>query len=517
MGWDIRDPDSHKWIEEIHSEPGPVTVTTFFGFSVCCGEKGWGKGRRSIVDEMKELERAIGEITEIAEGFGLDFYPMRYEICPADVIYTFGAYGMPTRFSHWSFGKSFHKMKLEYDLNLSRIYELVINSNPCYAFLLKGNSLIQNQLIVAHVLAHCDFFKNNARFSNTSKDMVESMAASAERIRQYELQYGKDRVESFLDDILAIQEHVDPSMNHPLRQKVREEGNETKERKSPSTPYDDLWALDEKPVDSGRPMPNKKIPGCPEKDLLLFIMEHSRILEDWQQDILTVLRKEMLYFWPQMETKIMNEGWASYWHIRILRELDLSEEETLEFAKLNASVVQPSTTSINPYYLGLKLFEDIEERWEHPTEEEQKRFKRAPGKGREKIFEVREMDLDTSFIRNYLTKELVEDLDLYVFQRRGKEWTVTDKSWKEVRDQLIASRINGGHPWIVVENGNYQNNGELYLKHRYEGLELEIKYIEKTLPHVNRLWGRTVHIETVIENKPVRFTYNGRKCTRRFL
>ncbi len=160
----------------------------------------------------KELHRAIDEITEIATGFGLDFFPMRYEICPADIIYTFGAYGMPTRFSHWSFGKQFHKMKLQYDLGLSQIYELVINSNPCYAFLLDTNSLTQNKLIIAHVLAHCDFFKNNVRFSNTRRDMVESMTATAERIASYEREYGKEEVEQFLDAILAIQEHIDPSL-----------------------------------------------------------------------------------------------------------------------------------------------------------------------------------------------------------------------------------------------------------------------------------------------------------------
>ena len=165
--------------------------------------------------EIKALHRAIDEITEIATGFGLDFYPMRYEICPADIIYTFGAYGMPTRFTHWSFGKQFHKMKLQYDLGLSQIYELVINSNPCYAFLLDTNSLIQNKLIVAHVLAHCDFFKNNVRFSNTRKDMVESMTATAERIADYEMIHGKDEVEHFLDAVLAIQEHIDPSILRP--------------------------------------------------------------------------------------------------------------------------------------------------------------------------------------------------------------------------------------------------------------------------------------------------------------
>ncbi len=196
-------------------------------------------------EERKHLEKAIAEITEIAGGFGLDFYEMRYEICPAEIIYTFGAYGMPTRYSHWSFGKQFHKMKLQYDLGLSKIYELVINSNPCYAFLLDSNSLIQNKLIVAHVLAHCDFFKNNVRFSNTRRDMVESMSATAERIAYYEHVHGKKEVEDFLDAVLAIHEHIDPSLLRPkLDWSLSDEGEE--EQLPRKTEYDDLWLLDEK-------------------------------------------------------------------------------------------------------------------------------------------------------------------------------------------------------------------------------------------------------------------------------
>jgi stage V sporulation protein R len=466
-------------------------------------------------DDLKALERAIEEITEIAVGFGLDFYPMRYEICPADIIYTFGAYGMPTRFSHWSFGKAFHRMKLQYDLGLSKIYELVINSNPCYAFLLKGNSLTQNKLIVAHVLAHCDFFKNNVRFSNTSRDMVEKMAASAERIRRYEIAYGKEVVEKFLDHVLAIQEHINPSLIDIRAPQTKKEEDHLVKR---STPYDDLWKLDQQnqPLKPSKKM-RRRFPEEPEKDLLLFIMKHSRVLEEWHQDILTILRDEMLYFWPQLETKIMNEGWASYWHIRIMRELDLDEAEAVEYARLNANVLQPSTTSINPYLLGLKIFEDIERRWDHPTEQEMRELGRKPGEGRKKIFEVRELDSDISFIRNYLTKELVEELDLYIFQKQGNEWSITDKSWELVREQLVMSRINGGHPVIVVQNGDYLQNGELYLVHRYEGTELDVKYLENTLPHVFALWGRTVHLETVIEGRKVLFTQNGQKCTRRFL
>lgn len=463
-----------------------------------------------------ELVRAIDEITEIATGFGLDFFPMRYEICPAEIIYTIGAYGMPTRFSHWSFGKQFYKMKLQYDLGLSQIYELVINSNPCYAFLLDSNSLTQNKLIVAHVLAHCDFFKNNVRFSNTRRDMVESMTATAERIAHYEREYGKDEVEQFLDAVLSIQEHIDPSIVRPT---LPDYDDEEEVESSPElrTPYDDLWSLDEEKEE--KPLiryKRKKFPPKPEKDLLLFIEHHSRELEEWQRDILTMMREEMLYFWPQLETKIMNEGWASYWHQRIMRELNLTTAETIEYAKLNAGVVQPSKTTINPYYLGLKIFEDIEKRYDNPTEEMIKRGVK-PNSGREKIFEVREIESDISFIRNYLTKELVAQEDMYLFEKKGNNYMITDKDHENVRDQLVSSRVNGGFPYIVVENGDYLRNGELYLIHGYEGMELDPHYLEHVLPYIYQLWGRPVHIQTVVEKKAVLYTYDGKRNYRKAL
>lgn len=467
-------------------------------------------------DDRNALNYAIQEITEIATGFGLDFYPMRYEICPADIIYTFGAYGMPTRFSHWSFGKQFHKMKLHYDLGLSKIYELVINSNPCYAFLLDSNSLIQNKLIVAHVLAHCDFFKNNVRFQNTKRDMVESMAATAERIRQYEIEHGKKEVETFLDAVLAIEEHIDPSLMRPKLAWNLHDDKYEEEEAAASSPYDDLWNLD----DRNKPKPvrkkKKKFPPQPEKDLLLFIESYSRELSDWQRDILTMMREEMLYFWPQLETKIMNEGWASYWHQRILREMDLTSGEALEFAKLNAGVVQPSRTNINPYYLGLKIFEDIEERYDNPSEKMKKRGVQ-PGSGREKMFEVREIESDISFLRNYLTKDLVMREDMYLFQKQGKDYKVVDKQWENVRDQLVSMRVNGGFPYLTVNDGDYLKNGELYLKHWFEGIELDLKYLEKVLPYVQQLWGRSVHIETIVEGKNMLFTYDGKAIHRKYL
>ncbi|WP_339807830.1 SpoVR family protein [Paenibacillus sp. FSL R7-0337] len=461
-------------------------------------------------DEIKALERSIAEITEIASGFGLDFYPMRYEICPADIIYTFGAYGMPTRFGHWSFGKTFHKMKSQYDFGLSKIYELVINSNPCYAFLLDGNSLVQNKLIVAHVLAHCDFFKNNMRFSMSNRDMVESMSATADRINDYSVTYGTDTVESFIDSVLAIQEHIDPSLiqprklgkTHLLEAKMKERKDSPPGGSGPPNAYSELWDLEktdavpQEPETAGK----RTFPPEPEKDIVWFIQQYSTALEDWQRDIMTMLHDEMLYFWPQMETKIMNEGWASYWHQRIMRELDLTAEETVEYAKLNSSVVQPSRQSLNPYYLGLKIFEDIEKRWD-----------------RDKMFEVRELDSDISFIRSYLSKELVNDLDLYVFEKKGPEWKITDKAWENVRDQLVLARVNGGSPYLVIQDADYERNGELLIAHRYESVELDLKYLERTLPHIYALWGRTVHLQTVVEDKNALFTYDGKKVQRRFM
>lgn len=445
------------------------------------------------------LQASIREMMAIARRHGLDFFDMRFEIVPADVLYTFGAYqGMPTHFAHWSFGKQYHRMKLDYDLGLSRIYELVINSDPCYAFLLDSNSLVQNKLVSAHVLAHCDFFKHNAHFSRTARNVVDSMAASAERFRAYELQYGSAAVEETLDAALALQEHIDPSLfrREGDRQAVEARRQPTAAPKTPG-PYDDLFACDPR-AQAGSTA--RAAEPAPEKDVLRFILLHSRMLEDWQRDILTVVRDEMLYFWPQIETKIMNEGWATYWHLRIMRELDLTDDEAFDFARTHAGVVVPSRMSINPYLLGLKLWEDIERRL-----------------GREAMFEIREMDADSSFIRNYLTEDIVRDLDLYLYQKVGSEWRVVEKDWEKVRDKICASRVNGGYPVICVKDGDHLQAGELYLRHSYEGVELDVKYTEKTLPYVHRLWGRTVHLETVLEGRPVLFTCDGKKVSRRFL
>jgi stage V sporulation protein R len=225
---------------------------------------------------------------------------------------------------------------------------------------------------------------------------------------------------------------------------------------------------------------------------------------------MAMMHEEMEYFIPQMQTKIMNEGWASYWHSRIMRELDLPDKEHLEFAELHSGVVSPHMGQLNPYYLGYKIFEDIERRWDNPTDEEKGKFGRKGGEGREKIFEVREIESDVSFLRNYLTEELCEELDLFVYELvEDEEWTITEKRWERVRNQLVSNMTNFGFPYIEVLDGDYNGNRELYLRHAFEGVELDSKYARKALEHVHQLWGRPVHLETIVDEERVVMHYDG--------
>lgn len=462
--------------------------------------------------EIKDLETALEQIWEVARKFGLDPFPTRFEIVPASVMYEIGSYALPGRYSHWTFGKAYHRMKTMYDFGLSKIYEVVINTNPSYGFLMETNSPIQNKLVMAHVLGHVDFFKNSVYYSKTNRRMVESVSTHAGRMTEYEFKHGRKRVEKFLDAVLAVEEHIDPNFfikrDTPAAQMERE-----RLRPVPEGRYDDLWKLGEKePPKSEQEAQPASDQRLPEKDVIYYIMRHAPHLETWQRDVMAMMHEEMEYFVPQMQTKTMNEGWASFWHSRIMRELDLTDNEHLEFAELHSGVVSPHKGQLNPYYLGYKIFEDIERRWDNPTAEEQEKRGRKPGAGREKIFEVRELDNDVSFLRNYLTEELCEELDLFVYELvEEEEWTITEKRWERVRDQLVANMTNFGFPYIEVTDGDYNGNRELYLRHAYEGAELDAHYARKTLEHVYTLWGRPVHLETVVDDERVRLHYDGQE------
>ncbi len=868
--------------------------------------------------EIKDLEKALQQIWDVAQKFGLDPFPTRFEIVPATVMYEIGSYALPGRYSHWTFGKAYHRMKTMYDFGLSKIYEVVINTNPSYGFLMETNSPVQNKLVMAHVLGHVDFFKHNTYFSKTNRRMVESVSSHAGRMTEYEFKYGRKTIEKFLDAVLSIEEHVDP--NFFIKRETRQQERASRERAQASRKegrYDDLWQLGEKKEafavndDSA----NQDDDRLPEKDIVYYIMHNSPALTDWQRDVMAMIHEEMEYFVPQMQTKTLNEGWAcatgdsllltemgfirfnqlyeakakirvaagsapqtypitdfhkeervptlrlrtrrgltiegsdnhrlqlaggawaylkdvkigdrialacganvwpqekqafnfassepdttleqvafaagvsswtvmrhlntgrarngatiaaalattayqpgmsgkilatrhklnlpqtldenlawllgffigdgnrtksgicltsgdeetaiklgnvietslglraitywdatdiggrwrvvvhsrellkwlasvginirdtarhkkipqlvlrspkeimsaflrgyfdadayagtegirlsstsdelirtvqivllnygilstqrqhqfnckqleingasaarfleeigfsltrkqralrkyienhrwfrkeeftdtiisieqgcadvfditvgeshayvangfinhnSFWHSRIMRELDLPDDQHIEFADLHSGVVSPHKGQLNPYYLGYKILEDIERRWNNPSAEEKQRQGRREGAGREKIFEVRELDNDVSFLRNYLTEELCEELDLFVYELVDREeWTITEKRWERVRDQLVANMTNFGFPYIEVLDGDYNQNRELYLRHAYEGAELDTAYARKTLEHLHALWGRPVHLETMVDDERVVMHYDG--------
>lgn len=443
--------------------------------------------------EVKELEKALEQIWDIATNkFGLDPYPVRFEIVPSTVMYEIGSYALPGRYSHWTFGKAYHKMKTMYDLGLSKIYEVVINSNPSYAFLLDTNSLLQNKLVIAHVLGHVDFFKHNAWFGPTNRRMLDDAQTHATRLSEYEFKYGRKVVEEFLDAVLSIEEHIDPNFFIKKRRREKTEHEDAPKRVATPDRYDDLFSVSERKTEDDKAQARITVESeLPEKDLVWYILHHSPILKPWQRDVMSMIHDEMLYFVPQMQTKIMNEGWASIWHSRLMRELDLPDHEHLEFAELHSGVVSPHRGQLNPYYLGYKIYEDIEQRWNNPTKDEIEKFGRKPGEGMAKLFEVREMDNDVSFLRNYLTEDLCEELDLFVYELVDEEdWTITEKRWERVRDQLVGNMTNFGYPYIEVIDGDYDGNRELYLRHRHEGADLDMKYARKVLEYVQKLWGR---------------------------
>lgn len=256
--------------------------------------------------EVPILEEAIGQIWEKARAMGLDPFPTHFEIVPAEILYEFGAYLLPGRFSHWTHGKAYYQMKASYDLGLSKIYELVINSNPSYAFLMDTNTLLHNKFVVAHVFGHTDFFKHNIWFGGTNRNMVETVSQNAQRIRQYGIEEGSLEVEQFLDACLSIADHIDPYPERsapPEREKAH--AQETEEQWSDLFPTIGLSTS----LATGRPLKGapqgpaarKRVPAHPEKDLLRFLIQHSEVLEDWQRDVLSIVREESLYFVPQMQ------------------------------------------------------------------------------------------------------------------------------------------------------------------------------------------------------------------------
>lgn len=428
--------------------------------------------------DFKFLQKYDDKICELSKDNNLDWFDIQYEVCDYySMIGHMSYHGMPTHYGHWSFGKRFERTHQMYNLGMEGLpYELIINSNPSIAYLMRENPAYMQILIMAHCVGHSDFFKNNAKFKHTRPDsVIQRMRSAKKRIQGYveNPSIGIEKVEKFMDAAHAIQFQTYRSNI------VRQTKNQYKERIVRSViNVDPSEKLDLDDIEVFQP----------EYNILKFLRENAR-LKDWQQDILEVVESESQYFLPQMKTKIMNEGWASFWHYKMCHQLNLDSEFHLPILKTHNQVVRPHVGGLNPYHIGFELFNRIEERF-----------------GLEECFIARETLEDTTFIANYLTEKDCRDLGLFTFSK---------KKYKNKTSKYIIDQISDADDWRIVKNTLVRNVGSntipvifvdgidmgntLILQHEHDGRDLDLSYADEVVRHISYLWGGEVKFFTVVE------------------
>lgn len=477
-----------------------------------------------------ELENERKKICQIAKNCGLDCFETIFEQITYDQISQIASYGgFPVRYPHWKFGMEYEQLSKSYEYGLSKIYEMVINTDPCYAYLMEGNSMMDQKLVMAHVYGHCDFFKNNVWFSKTNRKMMDEMANHATRIRRYVDRYGYEVVEKFIDTCLSLENLIDrhsilngpQKFNEPSIQ-GKSEDYLFKVEKSYMRNYINPPAFIKEQLEKKQAADGLKtvFPAQPVRDILSFLI-HYAPLEDWQQDILTIIRDESYYFAPQGMTKTLNEGWASYWHSHMMTRYILNDSEIIDFADHHSGTMFMQMGGYNPYKVGIELFRDIEERWNKgkfgrdwencDDVRERKNWNKNLQLGREKIFEVRKIYNDVTFIDEFLTEDFCvqNKMFVYKFNQDLKKFEVDTRDFKAIKGQLLFQMTNFGQPIIKIENANFENRGELLLQHIHEGLDLQPNYMDATIRNIYKLWRRPVNLITLMDDKPQIFRFDG--------
>ena len=480
------------------------------------------------IDLPAELREHMNAIKAKAREYRLDFPEVIFEVLPFEIMNQIAAYGgFPVRYPHWRWGMEYERLSKRDAYGLGRIYEMVINTDPCYAYLQQSNSITDQKLVMAHVYGHADFFKNNLWFSKTNRKMMDEMANHATRIRRHIDNHGYDTVELFLDACLSVEHLIDPHSMFVRREEPRSAGAASRlaaERgfipdKLPAKEYMEPFINPQEEIERQRKefhaaeeARRGRVPDRPTRDVLLFLLRHAP-LEDWQQDVLAIVRDEAYYFAPQGMTKIMNEGWATYWHSKLMTQHFLEASEIVDYADQHAGVVHMTPGGFNPYKIGVEMFKDIERRWDkgqHGAEWDRlegigakDRYDDKSMKGRDRIFEVRRIHNDVSFIDEFLTPDLVDRLDMYHYRvdPQTGERQVVSRDFEVIRRVMLARLTNMGQPFVYVVDANYLNRGELYLAHKWTGLEVEIAKAVKVLQNLRTLWGRPVHLQARVNDE----------------
>jgi stage V sporulation protein R len=474
------------------------------------------------------------EVEEVARSYGLDFFPTVFELVDADRLHEIAAKGgFPVRYPHWRFGMEYERLSKGYHYGLQKIYEMVINNDPCYAYLMRSNAALDQRLVMAHVYGHCDFFKQNAWFAKTDRKMMDGMANHGARVRRHMDRFGVEAVESFIDACLSIDDLIDLHAPFVKRREecCRYDFDPAKEDERPrgaarfaAKGYMDSFINPHVEVEDDQDRSEvtpARFPAEPERDVMRFLLEHAP-LNEWQADVLAMLRDEAYYFAPQGQTKIMNEGWASYWHSTIMTRHGLTGADIVNYADHHSGTMASSPDRLNPYKLGIELFRDIEGRWnrgafgkeydECDDARQRREWNTGAGLGRQKIFEVRRVHNDLTFIDAFLTLDFVREQRMFRFgyNPSAEQYEIESRAFPQIKKQLLADLTNAGRPRIAVEDGNHANRGELALKHEYAGVEIDLREAWDTLRSLHRLWTRPVHLETVLDDARAVLTFDGR-------
>ena len=461
------------------------------------------------------------EIARIAAGYALDTYPNQIEVITAEqMMDAYASVGMPLGYHHWSYGKHFLSTEKSYSRGqMGLAYEIVINSDPCIAYLMEENTICMQALVVAHACyGHNSFFKGNYLFRTwtDASSIIDYLVFAKQYIMQCEERHGIDAVEDLLDSCHALMNYGVDRYKRPYPISAEEERLRQKEREEHlQKQINDLWRTIPKRAGKNSDKDNARFPAEPQENILYFLEKHAPLLEPWQREIVRIVRKIAQYFYPQRQTQVMNEGWATFWHYTLMNDLYdeglVTDGFMMEFLTSHTSVVfqpgfdSPYYNGINPYALGFAMYRDIRRICENPTEEDRRWFPDLAGTPwLPALHHAMRNYKDESFVGQFLSPHLMREMRMFSLHDDPDEREVLvsaihdEDGYRQLR-QLLSQQYDLGtrEPNIQVWNVNLRGDRCLTLRHtQYQGRPLADD-TQEVLKHVARLWGFGVQLESV--------------------
>jgi len=478
------------------------------------------------------LERYDREIARVAAKFGLETYPNQIEVITAEqMMDAYSTVGMPVGYHHWSFGKQFLGVEQRYRRgHMGLAYEIVINSNPCIAYLMEENTMTMQALVIAHAsYGHNSFFKNNYLFQTwTNADsIVDYLLFARNYIQKCERRYGEETVELLLDSCHALMNYGVDRYKRPQRLTLVDEERRQAEREDyMQSQVNDLWRTLPTNLDKDEQQSNaSNWPVEPQENILYFVEKNAPLLEKWQREIIRIVRKIAQYFYPQRQTQVMNEGWATFWHYTILNQLYdeklVTDGFMIEFLQAHTNVVyqpgfnSPYYSGINPYTLGFNMMQDIRRICENPTSEDREWFPDIAGSDWTKTLDFAMRNFkDESFIMQYLSPHLIRELKLFSILDDDKENMLNvsaihdDAGYRYIRSAL-AEQYNLGsrEPNLQVHNVDLRGDRSLTLRYTPHNRRPLSDDTDEVIKHLSRLWGFTVRIEAPDDEGEIKPTH----------